>query len=34
MKSNGACMETSDFAIELCQFKFAFWKVKANKNFR
>jgi hypothetical protein len=27
-------METSDFAIQLCQSKFIFWKVKANKIFR
>jgi hypothetical protein len=27
-------METVDFAIQLCQSKFTFWKVKANKNFR
>jgi hypothetical protein len=27
-------METSNFAIQLYQSKFLFWKVKANKNFK
>jgi hypothetical protein len=27
-------METPDFAIQPCQSKFTFWKVKASKNFR
>jgi hypothetical protein len=30
-KSNGACMETTNFALHLCQYKFTLWKVKANK---
>jgi hypothetical protein len=33
-KSNGACIETANFAIQLRQSKFTFWKVKASKKFR
>jgi hypothetical protein len=27
-------METLDFAIQPCQYKFTFWKVRANRNFQ
>jgi hypothetical protein len=26
-------MEIANFAIQLCQYKFIFWMIKANKNF-